>query len=98
MLWTVLYGAAGVMVGLTVWVVYTLRGGVVGRRLGGTVGGGIGVVIVGRHGAWRVGGFTGGILAGMMVGGALGLQLLATTVSSLSSLLERMWNGLILHV
>ncbi len=69
-----------------------------GRRLSGTVGGGISVVIVSRHGAWWVGGFTGGILAGMMVGGALGLQLLATTMSSLSSLSEKMWSRLLLHV
>ncbi len=32
------------------------------------------------------------------VGGALGLQLLGTTVSSSSSLSERMWNGLLLQV
>ncbi len=48
--------------------------------------------------AWRIGGFTGGILDGRMVGGALGLQFLATAVSSLSSLLERMWNGLLLRI
>jgi hypothetical protein len=33
-----------------------------------------------------------------MIVGAPRLQLLATTVSSLSSLLVRMWNGLLLHV
>ncbi len=81
----VLYGAAGVMAGLTVWVACTLSGGVVGRCLSGTVGGGIGVGIISWSGAWRIGGFTGEILAGMMIGGALGLQLLATTVSSLLS-------------
>jgi hypothetical protein len=86
----VLYGTAGVMVGLTVQVACTLSGGVVGRCHGGTVGGGIGVGILSWRSAWRIGGFTGGILAGMMVGGALGLQFLATTVSSLLSLSERM--------
>ncbi len=43
-------------------------------------------------------GFTGRILAGMTVVWAPGLQLLGTTVPSLSSLSERMWNGLLLHV
>jgi hypothetical protein len=86
------------MVGLTVWVACTLSGGVVGRCLGGTEGRGIDVEIVSWRSTWHVSGFTGGILAGMMVGGALGLQLLATTVSSLLSLLERMWNRLLLGV
>jgi hypothetical protein len=76
-----------------------LVGGVRGRCLGWTVGGGIGGEPANWRGAWRIGGFTGWILDGRMVGGALGLQLLATTVSSLlSSLLERMWNGLLLQV
>ncbi len=35
MSWTVLYGAAGVMVGLTVWLACTLSGGVwVGASVG----------------------------------------------------------------
>jgi hypothetical protein len=62
-----LYGAVGVMAALTVWVACTLSGGVVGRCLGGTVGGGIGVGIISRRGAWHIGEFTGGILAGMKV-------------------------------
>jgi hypothetical protein len=86
------------MVRLTVWVACTLSGWVVGRGLSGTVGGGIDAEIISWHGAWHIGGFTGGILTVMMVGGALGLQLLTTTVSSLLSLLERMWNGLLLRV
>jgi hypothetical protein len=61
-------------------MVCTLSGGVVGRCLGGTVEEGIGDGIVSQRCAWRIGGFTGGILDGMIVGGALGLQLLATTV------------------
>ncbi len=66
-------------------VACTLGGGVVGGRLGGTEGGGIG-----QHGAWRIGGFTGGTLDGEIIGGALGLQLLAITVSSLSSPMVKM--------
>ncbi len=64
--------------------------GVVGRRIGGAEGEGIGSGLVSRHGAWRIGGFTSGALDGDTVGGALGLQLLAITVSSSSSLSERM--------
>jgi hypothetical protein len=93
-----LEGAVGVMTGLTVWVACTLCGGVVSRCLSETVGGGISVRIVSWHDAWRIVRFTGRILAGMMVGGALGLQLLATTVSSSLSSLERMLNGLLLRV
>jgi hypothetical protein len=58
-----------------------------GRRLGGTEGGGIGGGIVSRRGSWRVGEFTGGTLDGETVGGAFGLQLLVITVSSSLSLL-----------
>ena len=81
---------------MNAWVACTLGGGVVGRRFGWTVGGGIVGGLTSQRGNWCVGGFTGGILDGRMVGGALGLQLLATTVSSLSSLSERMWYGLLL--
>jgi hypothetical protein len=86
------------MAEINVRVACTLSGGVLGRCLGGTVGGGIGVEIISWRSAWRVGGFTDVILDGMMIGGARGLQLLVTTVSSLSSLSERMWNGLLLCV
>ena len=68
----------------------TLGGGVVGRRLGGTVGGGISAGLVSRSGFWCICEFTGGTLDGEMVGGALGLQLLVITVSSLSSSSVRM--------
>jgi hypothetical protein len=78
------------MAGINAWVACTLGGGVVGRRLGGTEGGGIGGELVIRHSAWCKGGFTGGILDGETVGGALGLQFLAITVSSSSSSLVRM--------
>jgi hypothetical protein len=93
-----LWGAAGVMAGINVWVACTLSGGVLGSRLGGTEGGGIGGGLVSRRGAWRACGFTGGILDGEMVLRAPGLQLLATTVSSSSSSLVRMWSGLLMRI
>jgi hypothetical protein len=71
---------------------------VLGRRFGRTVGGGICGGLASRHYVWRIGGFTAGLLDGRMVGEALGLQLLVTTVSSSSSSLERMWNGLFLRI
>jgi hypothetical protein len=86
------------MAGITACVACTLGGGVVVRHLGWTVEGGIGGGLASRRGVRSIGGFTGGILDGRMVGGTLGLQLLATTVSSLLSLLERMWNGLLLRI
>ncbi len=86
------------MVGITVCVACTLIGGVVGRGLGWTVKGGIGGGLASQHNAWCAGGFTGGILDGRMVGWALGLQFLATTVSSSLSLSDRMWIGFLLRV
>jgi hypothetical protein len=80
----------GVMAGLNAQVACTLVGGLVGRRLGWTVVVGIGGGFAIWRSAWCIGGFTGGILDRGMVGGALGLQLLATTVSSLSSLSDMM--------
>jgi hypothetical protein len=68
-------------------------GALVGQKEEGFVGG-----LVSWRGAWRIHGFTGGTLDGEMVRGALGLQLLATTVSSSSSSSVRMWNGLVLRV
>ena len=78
------------MAGINAGVACTLGGGVAGRRVRGTEGGGIGGGLINRRGAWHVGGFTGGTLDGEAVGGALGLQLLAITVSSSSSLTVRM--------
>jgi hypothetical protein len=78
------------MAGINAWVACTLGGGVVGRRIGGIEGGGIGGGLVSRSGAWHVGGLAGGALDGETVGGALGLQLLAIAVSSSSSLSVRM--------
>jgi hypothetical protein len=78
------------MAGINARVACSLGDGVVGRYLGGTEGGGIGGGCVSRRGALRIGGFTGGILDGRMFGGALGLQLLVITVSSLSPSSVRM--------
>jgi hypothetical protein len=78
------------MAGTNARMACTLGGGVAGRRVRGTEGGGIGGGLINRRGAWHVGGFTGGTLYGEMAGGALGQQLLAITVSSSSSSLVRM--------
>ena len=78
------------MAGINARVACTLGGGVVGRSVGGIEGGGIGGGLVSQRGTWRIGGFTGGALDGETVGGALGLQWLAITVSSSSSSLVRM--------
>jgi hypothetical protein len=78
------------MAGINTQVVCTIGSGVVGRRIGGAEGEGIGGGLISQRGAWRIGGFTGGALDGETAGGALGLQLLAITVSSLSSLSRRM--------
>jgi hypothetical protein len=78
------------MAGIYAQVACTISSGVVGRRVGGAEGEGIGGGLVSRRGAWRIGGFTGGALDGETAGGALGLQLLAITVSSSSSSLVRM--------
>jgi hypothetical protein len=78
------------MAGINAWVACTLGGGVVDRRVGGAEGGGISGGLISRHGSWQVGGFNFGALDGETVGGALGLQLLVITVSSLSSSSVRM--------
>ncbi len=57
------------MAGINIWVACTLGGGVVGRHVCGTEGGGIGGGLVSRRGAWRIGEFTGGTLDGETVGG-----------------------------
>jgi hypothetical protein len=78
------------MAGINARVAFTFGGGVVDGHVGGIEGGGIGGRLISQRGAWHVGGFTGGALDGETVGGALGLQLLAITVLSSSSLLVRM--------
>jgi hypothetical protein len=83
---------------INAWVAGTLSGGVVGRSLGWTVEERIGGGLASQRGSWRIVGVTGRTLDGRMGGGALEMQLLATTVSSLSSSLDRMWSGLLLQV
>jgi hypothetical protein len=78
------------MAGINAWVACTLSGGAVGRCPGGTERRGIGGGLISRRGAGCVGELTGGTMDGLMVGGALGLQLLVITVSSLFSLSVRM--------
>jgi hypothetical protein len=56
MSWTGLQGALGVMAGINDWVACTFSGGVVGGRLCGTEGEGIGGGLISWRGAWRIGG------------------------------------------
>ncbi len=78
------------MAGINARVACTLVVGVMGGRLGGTEGEGICGGLVSWHVDWRVDEITVWTLDGEMVGGALGLQLLATTVASSSSSSVRM--------
>ncbi len=82
-----------VLAGINDGVAGTLGGGMVGGSLGWTVDGGIGDGLASRCGAGRVGGVTGRSLDGRMGGGAHGLQLLATTVSSSLSSSDRCGMG-----
>ena len=91
--------AMGVMAMMYDGMVSTLGDGASGRQLNWRVDGGF----VGWFANWRVRGRAGGIiglsLGGRLGGGRRGLPLLATTVSSSSSLLEaRIWNGPLLCV
>jgi hypothetical protein len=82
-----MWGVVGVLAVMYVWMVSTLGDGSLGGQLKWRVDGGL----VGWFATWRVCGRAGGILGlsldGRLGGGSRGLQLLATTVSSLSSLL-----------
>jgi hypothetical protein len=81
------------MAGINDGVAGTLGGEVVGGSLGWTVDEGIGDGLAIRCGSGHIDGVTGRSLSGKMGGGALGLQLLATTVSSSSLSLDRMWSS-----
>jgi hypothetical protein len=91
------WGAVGVMAWTIDGIASTLGGGVMGGLPAWKVGGRLlGCFVgwcIGRH----IGGFPCRSLAGRLGGGIHGVQLLATTVSMLSSSLARMWNGLLLQ-
>ena len=94
-----MWGAVGVLVVMFDGMVNTLGDGASGEQLNWKVDGGF----VGWFATWRVRGhageFLGLSLGGRLGGGRGGLQLLVTTVSSLSSSSEaRIWNGLLLRV
>jgi hypothetical protein len=92
------WGAMGVMAWTIDGIVSTLGGGVMGGLPAWKVGGKpVGCFVEWRIG-WRIGGFPSRSLVGRLGGGIHGVQLLATTVSTLSSLLARMLNGLLLQV
>jgi hypothetical protein len=97
----------------TGWVLWPALLDGVGHRswmkVGGPVGAGVSVLvgmdngIAGWHFGWiasrRVGGVTVRLIGFRLGSGLRGLQLLATTViSSSSSILARIWNGLLLRV
>jgi hypothetical protein len=97
--WMWMWGVVGVLAVVYVGMVSTLGDGALGGQLNWRVDGGL----VGWFATWRFRGRAGGILGlsldGRLGGGSCGLQLLATTVSSLSSsLVARIWNGLLLRV
>jgi hypothetical protein len=76
----------------------TLSGGVMGGLPAWKVGVRLVEWFVGWHIGWRIGGLPCRSLVGRLGGGIGGVQLLATTVSTSSSSLARMWNGLLLQV
>jgi hypothetical protein len=96
-MWT--WGAVGVLAVMIDGMASTLGDGASVGQLNWRVDGGL----VFWFTTWRVSGcagmFLGLLLGGRLVVGRRGLQLLATTVFSLSSLPEsRIWNGLLLRV
>ena len=88
--WMGTCGAVGAVASIVAGLVNTLVGGEAGGLLVWRVAGGL----LGWLTSWRIGRFLGWLarrsLVGRVGGGTCGLQLLATTVSSSSSLLERM--------
>jgi hypothetical protein len=99
MSWMWTRGAVGVMVVMHDGLVSTLGDGASGRQLNWRFDGGF----VGWFATWcgrvRAVGILRLLLGGWLGGIRRGLQLLVTTVSSLSlSLVVRIWNGLLLRV
>jgi hypothetical protein len=92
------WGAVGVMAWTIDGIASTLGGGVMGGLPAWKVGGRLVGCFVGWRIGRRIGGFLCRSLVGRLGGGICGVQLLATTVSTLSSLPARMWNGLLLQV
>ena len=97
--WIWMWGAVGVLAVMIDGMASTQGDGASGGQLNWRVDG----ELVGWFATWRVSGssdgFLGLLLGGRLGGGRRGLQLLATTVSSSSSLSEaRIWNGLLLCV
>ncbi len=91
-------GAVGVMAWTIDGIASTLGGGVMGGLPAWKVGGRLVGWFIGWRIGWRIGGFPSRSLVGRLAGWIRGVQLLATTVSTSSSLLARMWNGLLLQV
>jgi hypothetical protein len=93
------WGAVGVLAVMIDRIASTLGDGASSGQLKWRVGGGFVGLFATWHVRGRAGGFLGLLLGGKLGGGRRGLQLLATTVSSLSLLLEpRICNGLMLRV
>jgi hypothetical protein len=92
------WGAVGVMAWMIDGIASTLGGGVMGGLPAWKVGGRLVGCFVGWRIGWRIGGLPCRPLVGRLGSGIRGVQLLATTVSTLSSSLARMWNGLLLQV
>jgi hypothetical protein len=92
------WGAVDVMAWMIDGIASTLGSGVMGGLPAWRVGG----RLVGWFIGWRIGRLIGGFLCrslvGRLGGGIRRVQLLATTVSSSSSSLARMWNGSLLRV
>ena len=83
------WGVMGVMTEMIDGMASTLGGGVVRGLLDWRVNVGFVGWFASCHVCWSAGGFPGRFLVGRLGGGTCGLQLLATTVSSLSALLTR---------
>ncbi len=90
------WGAVVVMAWTIDGIASTLSGGVMGRLPTWKVGGRLVGCFIGWRIGRRIGGFSYRSVVGRLGGGIRGVQLLATTVLTLSSSSVRMWNGLLL--